>query len=75
MSNSVWLVVDKVWCDRMKSEADLLEERVFPDAALLDANTPFQVRARKCSFGMACNLIGFKCQYAMNNPNYDPFAA
>jgi hypothetical protein len=59
----------------MKAEAELLEERVFADEALAGPNAPYQVRARKCSFGLACNLVGYQCCYAMNNPNYDPFAA
>ncbi len=74
MSHSVWVVVDKVWCDRMKADADLLEERVFGDDFLPGPNVPFQVHARKCSLGLACNLVGFQCRYAMTNPNYDPFA-
>ena len=73
MSDSIWLVVDKVWCDRMKAEADLMEERVFADETQPGPNVPYQVRGHKCSFGLACNLIGYKCTYAMNNPNYDPF--
>lgn len=75
MSDSIWLVVDRIWCDRMQAEAQLMEERVFADETLIGPNEPYQVRGRKCSFGLACNLIGYQCRYAMNNPNYDPFAA
>jgi hypothetical protein len=75
MSDSIWLVVDRVWCDRMQTEAKLLEERVYADEAVEGPGAPFQVRARKCSLGLACNLVGYQCRYAFNNPNYDPFAA
>jgi hypothetical protein len=74
MSDNIWLVVDNIWCDRMKAEASVLEERVFADDTLAGPNRPYQVRARKCSFGLDCNLIGYPCRNAFNNPNYDPFA-
>ena len=75
MSDSIWLVVDKVCCDRMQTEARLLEERVYADETVASPGAPFLVRARKCSLGLACNLVGYPCRYAFNNPNYDPFAA
>ena len=74
MASHVWQVIDKVWCDRMGQQADLLEERVFPADVLPDTEASFQVRARKCSLGQACNLAGYSCRWAYNNPNYDPFA-
>ena len=75
MSDSIWLVVDEIWCDRMQAEASLLEERVFAEDTLNGPSGPYQVRGYKCSFGLACNRIGYKCRYAFNNPNYDPFSA
>jgi hypothetical protein len=75
MSNSIWLVVDKVWCDRMKAEAELLEERVFAADVLPDAQVPYQVRARKCSLGVECNLAGYTCRWSFTNPSFDPFGA
>ena len=75
MSDSTWIVVDKVWCDRIKAEASLLEQRVFADEVGPGPNTLYQVRGRKCSLGLACNLVGYQCRYAFNNPSYDPFAA
>jgi hypothetical protein len=74
MAESIWLVVGKIWCDRAQAEADLLEQRVYAGEVLANAEAPFQVRARKCSFGTECNLAGFTCRYAFNNPNHDPFA-
>jgi hypothetical protein len=74
MADSIWLVVDKIWCDRVDAEADLLEQRVYPPDVLPNAEGLYQVRARKCSYGVDCNLAGFTCRYAFNNPNYDPFA-
>jgi hypothetical protein len=74
MSDSIWLVVDTRWCERMQAEARLLEERLYANEVLPGTDPAFMVRARKCSLGVACNLIGYPCRYAMNNPNYDPFA-
>ena len=74
MTDSIWYIVDKRWCDRMQTEAELLEERAYGSELFPDPGSGFQVRGRKCSLGMACNLIGYPCRYAMNNPNYDPFA-
>jgi hypothetical protein len=74
MADSVWIEVDKVWCDRVSAEVALLEERVYPAEVLPDTGAPYQVRARKCTLGLDCNLAGYTCRYALNNPNYDPFA-
>jgi hypothetical protein len=74
MADSIWLVVDKIWCDRAQAEADLLEERVYASEIVPNVEAPYRVRARKCSFGLECNLAGFTCRYAFNNPNSDPFA-
>ena len=73
MTQSVWLVVDQVWCERAQAKADLLKERVYAGEVLPNVEASFQVRARKCSFGLECNLAGFTCKFAFNNPNYDPF--
>ena len=75
MPDSVWIVVDTNWCNRMEAEARLLEERVYADEPLEGPQASYHVRAHKCSFGLACNLVGYPCQYAFNNPNYDPFAS
>ena len=74
MSETIWIEVDRVWCHRVGAEAALLEERVYPGEALPDAGQGYHVRARRCSYSVDCTLAGFTCQYAMNNPNHDPFA-
>ncbi|MBI4771241.1 MAG: hypothetical protein HY784_12740 [Chloroflexi bacterium] len=75
MSTVVWEVAKKIWCDAMRQEAELLEERVYPDERLLAVGAPYRVRARKCSLGIECNLAGYDCRWAATNPDYDPFAA
>jgi hypothetical protein len=73
MATTVWTVVDTVWCERQGQHAQLLEQRVYPAEVLPGVEPAFQVRARKCSFDVDCNLAGFTCRWAFNNPNYDPF--
>ncbi len=73
MPTIIWEVTKKIWCDRVKKEVDLLEERVYPDEPVPDVGKPFQVLARKCPLGVECNLIGFACRWSGLNPNYDPF--
>jgi hypothetical protein len=74
MATIVLQVVDKIWCDRVRQEAELLEERVYPADAVPDVGAPFKVRARRCAFGTECNLAGCACRWSYLNPNYDPFA-
>ena len=74
MATVVWEVVDRIWCERVGQESDLLEERVYPDEVLPGAGRPFQARARKCAFGVECNLVGYRCRWSFTNPDYDPFA-
>ncbi|MBI3360634.1 MAG: hypothetical protein HY023_05940 [Chloroflexi bacterium] len=73
MAKIAWESVQKHWCDLMQEEAHLLEERIYPDDLLPDAALPYQVGARKCSFGIDCNLAGYHCRWAWTNPDYDPF--
>jgi len=74
MAKAQWTKADEIWCDRVKGRAVLLEERIFPADVLPEGQAPYHVRARKCSLGLECNLVGYTCQYAFNNPNLDPFA-
>lgn len=73
MAKAVWEVSKTIWCDALKRDADLLEERVYPDDEVPDVAQPYHVRARKCSFGLECNLDGYYCRWSALNPNYDPF--
>ncbi len=74
MSVVMWEVVKQVWCNRMQQEAQLLEQRVYAAEPVPAVQASYQVRARKCSLGIDCNLAGYSCRWAFNNPNFDPFA-
>jgi hypothetical protein len=73
MASIVWKTVKKIHCDCVGQEAELLEERIYLDDPFPDVGQPFQVRARKCSLGMDCNLAAHACRWSYINPNYDPF--
>ena len=70
----VWETADEIWCQRVQKPAQLLEERVYLSEHLPEAGAPFQVRARKCSFGTECNLDEYACRWSYINPTYDPFS-
>jgi hypothetical protein len=74
MTQIVWEVVDSIKCERTGEQAQLLEERVYVSDPLPDLGRPFKVRARKCSLGTACNLVGYACRWSYLNPTYDPFS-
>ena len=74
MAHISWKVVKKHWCDLMEQEAELIEERVYPDDPVPDSGEAYRVLARKCSFGIECNTAGYYCRWAWTNPEYDPFA-
>lgn len=73
MAVIVWKTAQRIYCDRAQGEADLYEERVYPNDVLPDVGAPYKVRARQCSLGMKCGLAGFTCRWAGTNPVYDPF--
>jgi hypothetical protein len=73
MAFTKWVTTKTLWCERMQAEAALMEQRVYPSRTLPDF-PPHRVLAQKCSIGTECNLIGFPCKWAYNNPDYDPFA-
>lgn len=73
MATTQWTVINKAWCVRLNREADLLEERAYPDDVLNIGGETYQVLGHKCSLGIVCNLSGFACRWAGTNPNYDPF--
>lgn len=66
-------VLERIWCDRARQDAELLEERVYPDDRMPDVALSYQVRARVCSLGMECNLAGYPCKWAGTNPDHNPF--
>jgi hypothetical protein len=73
MAKSSWVKTQKIYCERINQEVDLLEERIIPDNVLPNVGEPFQVRARTCSHWLDCNLSGAPCCYSGTNPSYDPF--
>jgi hypothetical protein len=73
MSTTIWEKVDTLWCDHMQQPAELLEERVYPGEPMPDVGQPHQVKARKCSLAVQCNLAEYACRWAYTNPSLDPF--
>jgi hypothetical protein len=59
----------------LECEAVLMEERVYPHEIVPDCGPAYFVRARKCSYGLECNVAGYSCRWAWTNPENDPFAA
>jgi len=72
MSALEWFVVKAVWCEHVGQEAHLLEQRVYP-AEMLPEAVGYRVRARRCDWGISCNLAGFACRWAFTRPELDPF--
>lgn len=73
VATTVWEVANSIWCDRVRQEVGLLEERIYPGERLPDGGAYYQVHGRKCTLGIECNLAGYPCCWAFTNPNYDPF--
>ena len=73
MAAIVCKATKKMWCERAGEAAELYEERVYPDDVVPDVGGPYRVRARLCSLGVKCNLLGYNCCWAGTNPGYDPF--
>ena len=74
MATIIWESAARHWCDLQKCEAELLEQRVYPGDSLPDTRARYQVRARRCSLALDCNLAGYYCRWAWTNPDNDPFA-
>lgn len=72
MAYQAWVTTSTAWCDRVDSEASMMEKRVYPSEIMPDF-PGYQVRARKCSLGIACNLAGFTCKWAYTELGSDPF--
>ena len=72
MAYEAWVKTDTQWCDRMQAEADMMEKRIYASEVMPDF-PGYQIKARKCSLGMACNLAGFTCKWSYADMGYDPF--
>lgn len=74
MARIQWEIAQTIWCDRLQQDAYLLEQRIYPEDPIPDAGRPYQIKARMCSCGEQCNMIGYSCRWAFTNPHLDPFA-
>ncbi len=72
MAYQAWVNTSTAWCERMKTDANMLERRVYPAEIMPDVPR-YQVKARKCSLGIACNLAGISCKWAFTELGSDPF--
>ena len=72
MATEKWVAVKNEWCDLIGKEVELLELRVYP-ADVLPEGQDFQVKARRCSVDVTCNMAGFPCKWAFTNPDIDGF--
>ncbi len=69
----VTVEIKKIMCARVRQEATLLEDRIYAADADPEVDTDYIVRARRCNFGVDCNIQGFGCRWSGLNPDYDPF--
>jgi hypothetical protein len=75
MATIVSHVVKTTYCERVRKNVDLVEERIYPNDVLPDSpGAPYLVKNRKCSIGIDCNLVGYACKWSGLNPDYDPFS-
>jgi hypothetical protein len=72
MTTTKWVVVDKKWCEYIKMEATIMEQRIYP-ADLMPDTSSYKVISRKCSANVACNLAEVPCSYAFTNPITDRY--
>ncbi|HCB50000.1 MAG TPA: hypothetical protein DEP47_10850 [Chloroflexi bacterium] len=72
MAHQAWVTTSSRWCEMVQAEAELMESRVYPAEVIPDFPR-YQIAARKCSYGTACNLAGFPCKWAYNETGNDPF--
>lgn len=72
MAVCVKIKVNRVWCDRMKREVDLIEERIYPDEAITGPAASYHVQGHYCTLAVNCNMAGYHCRWAMTNPEVDP---
>jgi hypothetical protein len=75
MATVTWETAKELYCDRVKQRVALVEQRVYPaDFMPYPGGLTYQVRSRRCSSGIECNVAGRQCRWSGLNPNYDPFA-
>jgi hypothetical protein len=72
MAAAEWVILKTRWCERVGTEAHLMERRVYP-ADMIPDIPAYRVTAFACSWGNECNLAGCPCRWAYTNPDYDPF--
>jgi hypothetical protein len=72
MAYEAWVTIDTHRCEKLNSDASLLERRIYPADQMPDF-PGYQVRARKCSLGIVCNLAGIPCEWAYSTLGADPF--
>ena len=73
MATLVWHIAGQIVCDRTGETAQLLEKRLYPADSVPDVSPAYQILARTCSLGSACQVEGYACRWTGVNPNYDPF--
>ncbi len=72
MATEKWVAVKEEWCNLVEQNVELLELRVYPSEVMPEGQE-YQVKARKCSVDVTCNMAGFPCKWAFTNPELDPF--
>lgn len=72
MAYATWHVRQTHWCEKLGTEAALLEQRVYPNDVMPDFPGA-HVSGRKCSRGIDCNLAGIPCPWAYSSFGVDPF--
>ncbi len=70
MAYEAWVTTSTKWCEKMDAEASMLEKRVYPAEHMPDF-PGYQVLARKCTLGIACNLAGIPCRWAYTGLGVD----
>jgi len=73
MAATQWVVLKQKWCDVAQAQAELIEERVYPQGIIPDV-PGYRVVNRHCSHGMLCNSLGCQCKWAYLGDDVDHFA-
>jgi hypothetical protein len=62
MSTVILTRAGRLWCYRVRREADLYEERVYADGVTPDPSTAYTVRSRSCALDPQCTAEGVRCR-------------